>query len=444
MARGGATEEYEAVDAIHRDMRSWRALLDRVHNLLALCRAERIVHINPAGAKLLGYDSSGPLLGQEVAALFHPDYRDFAALGLEMFAEEEGKIPLKLLRADGGTLEIEVWVTRMEGVDPPLFVLEGHDITAHLHAARELRSREQRLAGIINTVADGILTVDQEGVVHTFNPAAERIFGFSADEVLGRGFWGLLARDAGPGCGEELPGIPPLSVVHWLHSLSETPETVGCRKDGSAVPLEMTVGEMKETGGATTFTIVVRDITVRKEAEQKLFQLAHHDALTGLPNRHLVRDRIQEAIKRGLRQQHRLAVLYIDLDRFKPINDTLGHAAGDIVLREVSQRLARAVRKTDTVARVGGDEFLVLLEGISSSKEVEAIAWKLIFSVEEPVVVAECECQVGASVGVALFPDHASTLEGILEAADRAMYTVKNRGRGTVHVLGTDVTQYSQ
>ncbi|HIJ39254.1 MAG TPA: diguanylate cyclase, partial [Rhodospirillaceae bacterium] len=278
------------------------------------------------------------------------------------------------------------------------------------------RLREQRLEGIINTVADGIITVDDHGVIQTFNPAAEGIFGFRKEEVIGKNVRTLVQDEVLTAPSDE-PG--------WVRTLAASSEIVGRRKDGEVVPLELSMREMQQ-GDELSFTSIVRDISERKAAEQRVFRMAHHDALTELPNRNLFGDRVVEAFKRAKRHTEKLALLFVDLDKFKPINDTYGHAVGDEVLKAAANRLRFGVRATDTVARVGGDEFMVLLEELADAEEAEEIRQKLQTELCQPMRLSHHKVAIGASIGIAVYPDNGSEIAELMDYADQDMYARKH------------------
>jgi len=402
-------------------------LLEQIHNLAAVCRDERIVYLNPAGAKILGLQQNDRALNVEFATFFHPVFRETAALGLAVFAEDESVISVKFIRADGVEVEADLWVTRIDFAGETSYLVEAHDITKHMRSARALRSRELRLEGILNTVADGIMSLDDHGNIQSFNPAAEKIFGFSHDEAIGNNIRILMPMP--------LEGDPGANFdTEWASALAPSREIVGKRKDGHTFPMEMAVREMRQ-GENLSFTGIVRDISARKKAEERVYQLAHFDPLTGLPNRHLLGDRLEEAIKRASRNNKQIGLMFIDLDKFKDINDQFGHAAGDTALKLVSNRLVTSARRTDTVARVGGDEFVAVLEELHSIEEAELVAIKMIAAVSELMEIEGNECTVGASIGISVYPDHASDITSLMHCADQAMYTVKRkRGKDHFHI----------
>lgn len=398
---------------------SWLALaqtLEHLHPLLAICSADDILWLNRAGARVLGLTSADQVTGTSFFDLVHKDYVELADLGLTVFAEEEDAISIKLLHVDQHDVDVQMWVSPLED---GLFLVECHDISEHLRSARALRQREQRLEGIINTVADGIITVDEKGIIQTFNPAAEAIFGFSQKEVLGKTIRALIPdalTDSKAGSKE------------WIRFLTQTEHLTGKKKGGEEFPMEMSVRELQQ-GEQLSFTGIVRDITARRAEEERIFYMAHHDALTGLPNRHLFDDRVEEAFKRCRRHEYKMALLFVDLDKFKPINDTHGHAIGDEVLKEVARRMGVSIRATDAVARVGGDEFMVLLEELDSAEEATEVAAKITEAVSAPMIFGGHQVSVGASIGIGVFPDDAKDMSDLMNFADHAMYQAKNRQR---------------
>ena len=176
---------------------------------------------------------------------------------------------------------------------------------------------------------------------------------------------------------------------------------------------------------------MLEDVTLRKNMEERLRELAHFDKLTGLPNRALFLDRLQQAATRSKRERTRFALLFVDLDGFKAVNDGYGHDTGDALLQIVAQRLNECVRESDTVARMGGDEFTIILLNMLDARNASPIAEKIISSLSQPVVIGEHECHIGASIGISVFPDDGDDVATVLSHADGAMYEVKRRGKNS-------------
>jgi diguanylate cyclase (GGDEF)-like protein len=194
--------------------------------------------------------------------------------------------------------------------------------------------------------------------------------------------------------------------------------------------VEYSASPVIEDDRVTGAVVVFRDVTKRRESEEEMFYRANYDAVTAVPNRSLLLERLGQELKLARREDKRVGVLFIDLDDFKAVNDSLGHHAGDLLLRQVAERLQRCVRETDTVARLGGDEFVVLLTHVADSACSERIADALIRSLAQGVELAGRTIQVGASIGIAHFPEQGDTPVALIDRADAAMYQAKSAGRG--------------
>jgi diguanylate cyclase (GGDEF)-like protein len=202
----------------------------------------------------------------------------------------------------------------------------------------------------------------------------------------------------------------------------------GYHKSGKQMPLEINVARM-ELGETRHFVCLVRDIAERKQAEAKLTQLALYDQLTGLPNRTMFYERLTALLPQARRTKSEMALLFIDLDGFKVVNDTLGHSIGDQLLQEVGKRLRACIRESDTAARMGGDEFTVILNNLQDSEQTTNIAEKIINAINQPMHLNGKICKVGASIGIAIYPNHAENAHDLVRAADSAMYHAKASGK---------------
>ncbi len=400
-----------------------RELLELVSALVCLIEDGRLVFVNRAGLSMLGLRSAAEAEGRPFDDFIVEDYRFLLDAGWELLAEEEF-VPLKLTRADGTLFEAEMRV-RQVPERPDCYLIEARDISKFVRSAEALREREARLQGILASVAEGIIAINDDGRIVSANPAAEAMFGFPAGKLVGLDLGDLMP----PELRERHQRFFDAYMSGLFPSLmNRMVEGQGTRRDGSVFPMEISVSELRH-GRHRMFTAILRDISERKEHEERIRRLAHHDALTGLPNRNLLNDRMNHALARVKRNGGRMAVLYVDLDRFKPINDSLGHEAGDAVLRDVAERLSACVRGSDTVARVGGDEFVVVVEEIGRLSEAALVARKIIDVLSRPFDYEGNKCTIGASVGGALFPDDGESMDDVCKAADIAMYQVKRAGR---------------
>jgi diguanylate cyclase (GGDEF)-like protein/PAS domain S-box-containing protein len=286
----------------------------------------------------------------------------------------------------------------------------------------ELRDSEAYIHAVLDNVNEGIIVIGEAGLIISFNPAAEKIFGYTGQEMNNQNFSLLIAADSLQQSGKYLKCTDDASV------LNVTREVVGLRKNFSAFPLELKTSQIS-IQEKLLFIITARDIGDRKDAEQRISYLASHDALTSLPNRTLLQDRIQQTLLHNSRNKHQAAVLFIDLDKFKVINDTLGHDVGDSLLQEAAARLLSDVRSEDTVARQGGDEFIILLSTINHPQDAAFIAQKLLNSLTRPFVINGQELHISASIGIAIYPDDGNDIGLLLKNSDIAMYHAKESGR---------------
>lgn len=273
---------------------------------------------------------------------------------------------------------------------------------------------------------DGIITIDESGAIQGFNPAAEGIFGFSQEEAMGQNVKMLMPEPDRSAHDGYLHRYVNSNESHVLGTRGR--EVRAVRKNGQAFPMELSASEML-LGGQRYFIGIVRDITERKEAEERIAHMAHFDFLTNLPNRASFLNILDHSLTLAKRNAHKIAVLFIDLDGFKQINDTLGHEAGDLLLKGVSERFLHVVRESDTVARLGGDEFILLLENIESTENAAFVAEKIIASLSDSFDLNGQVGKVGASIGIALFPDDSQESKELVSHADEAMYRAKHGGK---------------
>lgn len=295
--------------------------------------------------------------------------------------------------------------------------------------AAETAATLQRLgtARQILDVADmAILATDAEGVIIETNPRACQLFGYPPEELTGLPVHMLLPPHVRPRHAEQLAAF--VAGEQPERRMSGGREVIGYRKDGSFFPLEASIAKFRNEQG-WHLVVTMRDISDRKRVEDELVWRAAHDPLTDLPNRALIRDRIAHALQRSRRQGQGVAVLFIDLDGFKLINNSYGHEAGDIMLKTVASRLVAQVRPGDTVARLNGDEFVILCEHIDQPTLIAALAERIAETLRQPVVFGEGELVITASIGVSVGHGATHAADDLLRAADTAMYAVKQRGR---------------
>jgi len=288
---------------------------------------------------------------------------------------------------------------------------------------------------LVESAVDAIVTSDSTGRITSWNPAAERLFGYSAEDVVGRPLTILMPEEMREA---HERGMDRFTATGAARIIGRTVEVDAVAADGTTFPVEMSLSTF-ETNDGRFFTAVIRDITDRRYAHEKLAHQALHDPLTGLPNRTLVLDRIGQALARSARRQWSVAVLFFDVDRFKVVNDSLGHSAGDALLVLVVERLQSLLRPGDTMSRLGGDEFLVVCEEVDGVDQARHLAERLSDAFRTPFVLGEREMFATASLGIALGRAPEATPEGLLRDADAAMYRAKERGRARYEVFDEDM-----
>ena len=303
------------------------------------------------------------------------------------------------------------------------WVLNIRDVSNRLRA-----ENDRRLAmAVFDSTAEAIMVTDQSNHIVMVNPAFTRITGYSAEEAIGH--TPSLLSSGRHDAEFYLAMWKELQESgHW------SGEIWNRRKDGSPYIEWLTITALHDRTTASQpmdgcYVATFTDITQRKETENLLRFKAHHDTLTGLPNRSLFEDHLQLALSQARRYQRRFALLYIDLDHFKKVNDTLGHAAGDELLIQAAQRMALCVRSSDTLARLGGDEFVALLVEIDNLAEIEDIAARLVHSLAQPFELPQGPANISGSVGIALYPEHGADAETLKKNADLALYSIKQRSR---------------
>jgi diguanylate cyclase (GGDEF)-like protein/PAS domain S-box-containing protein len=301
----------------------------------------------------------------------------------------------------------------------------ARDVTEQRRAERALRESERQLESILDNAAEGMIVVSADGAIERINLIAQRMFGYSAEAAQRMNLRQLtleLAYEA-PAVADERPG-------QWMRRLlGGRREVTGRHHDGAIFPLELSLSEIALTPGPPKFTAVVRDITERKTWESRIYTLAYSDSLTGLPNRLLLRDRLEHAIASAQRNRSLVGVLFIDLDHFKAINDSYGHHTGDQLLRDIAERTKGCVREIDTVCRLGGDEFVLVLPDLHEAVDAGAVAHKLLAALSQPYPIDGRDLVITPTVGVSIYPQHGTDADTLIRNADTAMYHAKESGK---------------
>ena len=399
----------------------------------------RVIDFNPAAERVFGYPRE-QAVGRTMAELIIPPaLRAAHAAGLaHHLATGETRVigrrvEMTAMRADASLFPVEITIARIPGGDPPMFTGFLRDITERKRAEAELR-----IAATAFESQEGMLVTDAATTILRVNRAFTEITGFAAAEVVGQTprLFKSGRHDAA-------------FYAEMWKDIARTGEWRGeiwnLHKGGRVHPEWLTITAVKGNDGEVTHYVgTLIDITQRKSAEAVIEQLAFYDPMTRLANRRLLLDRLQQALAARTRSQRRGAILFIDLDNFKNLNDTLGHDVGDLLLQQVALRLLTCVRAGDTVARLGGDEFVVMLGDLSANpqeaaSQAELVGEKILLALTPPFMLDGHEHQTTGCIGVTLFSDHRENVEDLLKRADLAMYRAKAVGRNTLRFFDPEM-----
>jgi len=330
------------------------------------------------------------------------------------------------------TTQIDFSLLSIVGTSLLISLIGGSLFIRHRRNVQE-KTQTLLLAGVFDNTVEAILITDADARIISVNPAFSDITGFAADEVIGQRPQ-IIKSDHHDDNFFKNIWDSLLKKGEWKGNIWNR------RKDGEAFLASQTITTIYDSNGCVSnYISIFSDITDLHHKTALLRHQAYHDALTGLPNRLLLQDRLSHAIEIGRRTGEGVAVMFIDLDRFKIVNDSLGHDVGDILLMEMAERLQNCLRRSDTVARLGGDEFVAVMSRFTSSAEVAEIAEKIVTQLILPVVIKAHQVTIGASVGIAIFPQDGGDATSLMRGADAAMYRAKKAGRGTFRFFNAEM-----
>ncbi|MBL4693523.1 MAG: diguanylate cyclase [Magnetovibrio sp.] len=435
-------------------------VLEAVSDLVFASIDGKIRHINSNGVAMLGATCRDDVIGLNFQDFICDDFAASVDNIFDMLAKEPAATPMHIKCLDGTKSSLSINVIRLLDIGEHAYLVTATNITDRVRLSQAIRDSEARFGKLVNSALD-FICVMKDGIVTYVNQAGMDLLKASyVDEVIGQSIENFVHDDYKDILGGD------------LHDLISDGELLPMRFiDISKNPIDVELGiVILEDGDSPRYMIEARDITAhnhavtalrhsienlerrvderthdlqaeiveRRKVEQQLRHTASHDGLTDLPNRSLLLDRLDQATNRTHRDAKKYAVLFIDLDGFKPINDTLGHDIGDLVLKTVAKRLTSSVRETDTAARIGGDEFILLLTDLDNKESAALVAKKVLRELDKPMHFKDIEAKVGASIGIAFYPDDADTAEGVLKKADDAMYDVKGSGKNSYIMADSD------
>lgn len=435
------TERFDALEALNRE----HELFEKTFNLAAVGMA----HLSPSGkwirvnsklCKITGYDAD-ELMRLSFQGITHPDDLGSDIVNIKRLLAKEMDIyrsEKRYIRKD----RQEVWVAinvrvvwKADG-SPDFGVSVIEDIHSRKLAEQEATLAQKQYEALFEQMPEGVLLIDTDMQVAVHNREAMRQLGYSREHMLGLHVWDFEVND------------DQATIEARKQKIMSTGrddfESRYRTASGVVLDVAVSVQLMQLPGGVTVFQTLFRDITAQKQATAQIEHMAYHDQLTGLANRRLLHDRMNQAISSAVRREAHLAVLFLDLDHFKLVNDSLGHPVGDDLLLQVAQRLQACVRAEDTVARVGGDEFVLMLNDITHAEAAAALALKIIATLYEPMQIQGEDLRITPSIGISMCPQDGRDTDELLKHADAALYQAKKMGRANYQFYTQALNEHAQ
>jgi len=391
-----------------------------------------ILFVNNYILDLLGYTQE-ELLGKNILDITYEDDKDLTLINKPVTNSSQINVEKRYIHKDGHLVWVHVTLSTSEGKDgKPQYII------GFIKDIRERKENEKRLklaSKVFDNTNEGIVIADRRLKLQAVNGAFCDISGYSKEEIIFKNVFFLRSDQHD----EEF------YKTMW-HSIKKDGywkgEMWGIRKNGERFPQWLNISTIKDDKGhIINYIGVFSDISTIKQSEAELEFLAHHDPLTKLPNRLLLTSRLSQAIKRAKREETKIAVLFLDLDRFKEINDTFGHSYGDEILTTVTTRFKILMREKDTIARIGGDEFIILIEEINEVSDIDQVLEKLLNVFKDKFIAYQHSFKLSASIGVAIYPDDGKKIEDLIKNADAAMYQAKEAGRNTYRFYTQEMTE---
>ena len=393
--------------------------------------------VNPKFQEYVGY-SADELIGMDSLKIVHPEDRASVRDNAVKMLKNRQDQPYEFRTVTkNGQVKWTIETVTSVYFDGKISVLGNYvDINDRKKSEEILKASEERYRTILENIEDGYYEVDLKGTLTFFNESLCKLSGFSRQELMGSKTSQYVDKNDFK------------KIFRFTKEIYQTGRPkkhldfqIIC-KDGFKRHIEISSSLIRDlAGNQMGFRGIARDVDERKKAEATIFHMAYHDTLTGLPNRMLFNDRLNMAISTAQRNDKKFAVMMLDLDGFKLVNDLLGHDIGDLLLQNVSYRLRSHLRRSDTVARMGGDEFMLLLPEINRKEDAEAIARKIIDSFHQSFILKDQKLRISVSIGIAIYPDNGTDFDMLKKNADIAMYKVKEKGRDNFQCYESNVSR---
>ncbi len=428
------SERYMVEEALRSSEAQTRTILNSVQDAIITIDYRGTIHtFNNSAEMIFGYEAD-EIIGQNINLLMADELRESHARHIRTYRPGKGRPLLSgkefvAKRKDGSFLPVEINISDVQVDDQVLIVGIIRDITIRKQAEENMRLSEQVFANSV----EGIVVADENKNILRANLSFSNITGYLVSDFVDKGLDSILDSQADGISTEEIWQIVRRDG-RWKG------EVQGSRKNGETYLAWMAIVATKDSAGSVShYIVVINDMSEIKEARSRIHHLVNFDSLTNLPNRSLFQDRLVQGVAQAARSGRKLALLRVNLDRFKTLNETMGHNSGDLLLKCVAERLHGAVRKCDTVGRLGGDEYALMLTNLGTDKDAALVSRKILAVFESPFDLLGQEVYVSASIGVALFPNDADNADDLVKHAGAAMYHVKEHGRNAYRFYTGDL-----
>ncbi|MBI5918162.1 MAG: EAL domain-containing protein [Nitrosomonadales bacterium] len=436
-----ATVMRQAMEASNRQQALFRATFEQAGVGVAhVAPGGTLLRVNQRLCAILGY-SEEELLQTTFWDLTHPEDLGLDLDDIRQLLEGESEsyqVEKRYLHQDGSIawVNLTVSLVRKEGGEPDYFIFIVEDISERKRVAAENENLRVQYQTLFEQMPDSVILIDMKGRIVAFNQEALAQYGYTEAEMRTLSVPDLEAKESEAEYQEHKRNIQRFGRDDF--------ETQHRTASGDIIDVRAAIRVVDMPDGSLMFQCAFRDISNEKQAHHQIEFLANHDQLTSLPNRRLLRDRMEVAIGNAARHETKLALLFLDMDHFKVINDTLGHEVGDLLLKSVADRLRTCVREQDTLARIGGDEFVVLLADVFDASDAATVAQKILDTLSVPYLVRGYDLHSTPSIGITLYPDDGISVDALLQQADSAMYHAKEHGRAAFHFYEEEMNQRTQ